>query len=288
MEQPLYANKEQTQIPDHTFPVNVFYLEGAHSRIIPPHWHEHLEWIAVRRGSFRVQVEACFEDLHAGDVAFVNTRQVHSAFPIGEDSELYAIVFNEALLRNSFLDATEAKYMLPLLQHEISLPCFFRAQQSVTDRIYASLEGMVSFFQGKMPGFELLVKSSLFAALGYAMPYMLHPRHDSGAAKQAFVIQPLLLHLGQHFSEPITVGTAAAMCCVSPNYFCHLFKRATGKTLLEYVNLLRIHEAERLLQTGRYTIQQVALQVGYSNLTYFGRVFRKHKNMTPREYVNGL
>jgi AraC-like DNA-binding protein/quercetin dioxygenase-like cupin family protein len=284
----LLSNKEQTEIPDRTFPINIFHLCGAHYRIIPPHWHDHLEWIAVVKGSFRIQVDTRFEDLHDGDVAFVNTRQIHSAFPIGEDSELYAVVFNEALLRNSSLDNTEPKYIMPLLNHEIQLPCFYRAEQTVTARIHTAIGDIVRNYQDKDLGYELLIKASLFASLGHALPYTSLPNLDTRAKRNEMVIQPLLQHLSHHFHEPMSVELAAQICCVSPNYFCHLFKKATGKTLLEYVNMLRIHEAEQLLRTRRYSIEQVALRVGYSNMTYFGRIFKKFKNRTAREYMNSL
>lgn len=193
----------------------------------------------LKKGGGRVQIDTHFEDLFEGDAAFINTKQIHSAFPIGEDNELYAIVFNEALLRNSSLDNTETKYIIPLLNHDIGLPFFYRAEETATTR----REG---------------------------------------------VIQPLLLHLSHHFHEPMTVKLAAQICCISPNYFCYVFKKATGKTLVEYINMLRIHEAEQLLSTRRYPIQQVALMVGYSNMTYFGRIFKKFKIQTPREYMNSL
>lgn len=79
---------------------------------------------------------------------------------------------------------------------------------------------------------------------------------------------------------------AARICCVTPNYFCHLFKKNTGKTLIEYVNMLRVHEASRLLQLRRYSIQEVAFRVGFTGLTYFGRIFKQHTSMTPSEYAS--
>lgn len=284
----LLSNKEHTNILDQTFPINIFHLCGTHSRIIPPHWHDHLEWIAIMKGSFRVQVDTRFEDLYEGDVAFINARQIHSAFPIDEDSQLYAVVFNEALLRNSSLDNTETKYIVPLLNHEVQLPYFYRAEQTVTSRIYANIESLTNDYREKNIGYELFVKASLFASLGHALQYTQIQQTDYKNNQRERVIHPLLLHLSHHFHEPVTVQLAAQICCISPNYFCYLFKKATGKTLVEYINMLRIHEAEQLLRAGRYSIQQVAHMVGYSNMTYFGRIFRKLKNQTPREYIKSL
>lgn len=101
------SQKEHSDIPDLTFPINFFHLHKGYYQMIPPHWHDHLEWIAITQGSFRVQVDTQFEDLRKGSVIFINTGQLHSALPIEEDSELFAVVFNDALLRNSSLDSTE-------------------------------------------------------------------------------------------------------------------------------------------------------------------------------------
>ncbi|WP_438432659.1 AraC family transcriptional regulator [Gorillibacterium sp. sgz500922] len=282
------SQKEHTDIPDFTFPINIFHLHRGYHQIIPPHWHEYLEWIAVTKGSFRVQVDNRFEDMREGDAIFVNAREIHSAFPIDENSELYAVVFHDALLRNSSLDSTETQYIQPLLHHEIHLPPFYLAEQAGTFPIHSAIVKLAKDFQEKRFGYELLIKSSLFSALGVAFQYELRSLSDSKSTKPQTAIQPLLVHLSQHFHEPITIEKAAQMCCVSPNYFCTLFKKATGKTLLEYVNLLRIHEADQLLRTGIYSVEQVALKVGYTSTTYFGRIFKKYKTHTPTEHMKGI
>lgn len=291
MDQPVTqpkSMKEHTEIPDRTFPINIFHLCGSHSRVIPLHWHEHVEWIAVTKGTFRVQVDSLFMDLHEGDAAFVNTKQLHAAFPIAEDSELIAVVFNEALLRNSAFDSTETKYITPLLNREVLLPTFYYAGDPTPGFIHDCVARMTDSYRKKQPGFELLVKAGLLASLGYAFQYAKETAPANKGNRRENVIQPLLLHLSSHFHEPITVEQAAQICCISPNYFCFVFKKATGKTLIEYINMLRIHEAEQLLRSPLYSIQEVAHMVGYSNLTYFGRVFKKFKNSTPGQYTKQI
>jgi len=64
---------------------------------------------------------------------------------------------------------------------------------------------------------------------------------------------------------------------------CKVFKRVTGKTLIEYTHHLRINEAERLLLENDDPISEIAEQVGFGSMTYFGRVFKRIKNMSPSE-----
>lgn len=287
MDEPIehtFLKKEHTEIPDRTFPINIFHLHYPEPKIIPLHWHDHLEWIIITRGSYRVQVGSQFHDLYDGDMVFVNAKQIHSAFPESKESELYAIVFNEALLRNSGLDNTEKKYILPLLTNDLRIPTYYLADQPESLLIQECLKKIIANYVNKPFGYELLVKSHLFESLGHAFNLAEVPsnRRDK---KSKGVIDPVLLHLSHHFHEPLSIEEAAKICCISPNYFCHVFKKSTGKTLTEYINMLRIHEAERLLRTNSYTIQQIAHVVGYTNLTYFGRVFKKFKNATPSEFI---
>lgn len=282
----LYSwKREHTEIPDQTFPVNLFHIHFPDRMIIPPHWHEHMEWILVTQGSFQVQVGAVSRELAAGEAAWINRRQMHAAYPTEQNSELYAVVFNEALLKGAH-DSTEAQYIRPLLSEDVRLPAFYGKELLVTDSLQACLERIFHAFAHRTIAYELRIKGELLAALGLIYPYAeqiarsqqraVHPENGIGA---------LLVHLGGHFREPITVEQAARICCLTPNYFCHLFKKTTGKTLVEYVHMLRIHEATRLLQLRRDSIQGVAEQAGFSNPTYFGRVFKQITGVTPSEYM---
>lgn len=277
------SKKEHTEIPDQTFPINIFTIHYPEPHIIPLHWHQHLEWIIVTQGSFRVQVDSTFQDLHEGDLLFINTKQIHSAFPESEHSELYAIVFNESLLRNTGLDNTEMKYIVPLLSKDICVPTYFKANQPESLVIKDCLMKLKNAYFKKPFGYELLVKGRLLESIGYALEKTegTSQRKQQNQAKGS--VDPVLAHLSNHFHEPLSVKQAASLCCITPNYFCYLFKKSTGKTLTEYVNMLRIHEAERLLRTHNYTVQQVAFMVGFTNLTYFGRVFKKMKNASPSQ-----
>lgn len=135
--------REHTNMPDLTFPLNAFHIAESDPNMfcIPPHWHEHLEWIVVTSGRFSVQVGAALRELTAGDCAFVNTGQLHAAFPLEPGSRLHALVFGEVLLRNHALDHTEARYIRPLLEGRLGLQSFYEKEASADIRPYLLREG---------------------------------------------------------------------------------------------------------------------------------------------------
>jgi AraC-like DNA-binding protein len=75
---------------------------------------------------------------------------------------------------------------------------------------------------------------------------------------------------------------------LSVTAFCKFFKRATGLTVTDYLNDIRIGNACELLIETDLQIKEIAYQVGFQSLTYFNRVFLKKKKMTPREFRESI
>lgn len=63
-----------------------------------------------------------------------------------------------------------------------------------------------------------------------------------------------------------------------------IFKKATGYTVTEYINIYRIQESQKLLEDTDMSIADVAQAVGYENMTYYNRVFKKYVETSPLQY----
>lgn len=277
-------HKEATVMPDKTFPLNVFSVQK-----IRLHWHEHMEWIYVKKGRVQLQINNTIAVLEADELAFVNSRQLHEAIPLDEDTELVAIVFNEVLIRNSGLDSTEARYFEPILNHSLLLPNFLKSDDSICRSIISSVSRLLQEFDDKKTGFELFIKGELYRLFGLIIRH--HPELwniQYAARLNDDMITTFLKYLRENSHKPITVTEAAKLVNLSPNHFCSVFKKTTGRTLIEYINLLRVNEAERLLKETVDSIEEIAFKIGFSNSTYFGRVIKKYRNMTPTHLRNYL
>ncbi|MBR2562605.1 MAG: helix-turn-helix transcriptional regulator, partial [Eubacterium sp.] len=71
---------------------------------------------------------------------------------------------------------------------------------------------------------------------------------------------------------------------LNPSYLSTLFKQVTGQTFKEYLNHVRIQEAQRLLTHTDYPIMEISIACGFSDQSYFTKVFRKYTGLTPRQY----
>jgi len=91
-------------------------------------------------------------------------------------------------------------------------------------------------------------------------------------------------YIRARLSEPITIQSIADHIPMSPTYFCELFKVQTGETVHDYIRGKRMEEAAKLLLETDAKLQDVAERVGYKDVKYFSRQFRKHFGALPSKY----
>lgn len=95
-------------------------------------------------------------------------------------------------------------------------------------------------------------------------------------------------YLIKNFKNDISLTDVAAIASMNPHAFCRFFKSRTQKTLMQFVNEIRIGHACKLLNNKNQTITQVAYNCGFNNVSNFNRFFRMAKNQSPREYRKEL
>lgn len=86
-----------------------------------------------------------------------------------------------------------------------------------------------------------------------------------------------------NLDRPITLETVAVQARMSPKSFSRFFKKNTGKTLIQYVNELRVGVACQALIQGDASISEICYASGFNNLSNFNRRFRDVKGISPRE-----
>jgi transcriptional regulator GlxA family with amidase domain len=87
-----------------------------------------------------------------------------------------------------------------------------------------------------------------------------------------------------HYAEAAPVAAMVRLSGLSERTFIRRFSTATGMSPLDYVHALRLEEAKQILETQDLPIEAVALEVGYQDNGFFGRLFRKRVGMTPGQY----
>jgi AraC family transcriptional regulator, transcriptional activator of pobA len=81
-----------------------------------------------------------------------------------------------------------------------------------------------------------------------------------------------------------SVGLMASKLHLSPRYLSDLLKAETGKTAIELIHLFLVGEAKNLLRGADQTVAEIAYSLGFENLPYFSRLFKKEVGLSPQQY----
>lgn len=98
------------------------------------------------------------------------------------------------------------------------------------------------------------------------------------------LVRKAVTHIRVHLADQLTLGGIAKGIRVSPSYLSRLFNRETGDSISNYITRARVEKAAGLLSFSGMSIQNIAFYVGFGDLNYFSRCFKKYKRMTPTEY----
>ena len=114
-------------------------------------------------------------------------------------------------------------------------------------------------------------------------PYMLHDFWKSHLDSQILEAQNWMEN---NFSNKISIDDIAENAGISPRHFKRRFKKATNETPIAYLQHLRIERAKHLLENSLDTINEITWQVGYEDINSFRRLFKKHTDVSPKEFRN--
>jgi AraC-like DNA-binding protein len=82
----------------------------------------------------------------------------------------------------------------------------------------------------------------------------------------------------------ISMQEAARAINYSETYFCKMFKQQFGQNFTTYLTEYRINEAKKLLKQPYMNVKEVSAKVGYTDSSYFARVFRRSVGISPSDY----
>jgi len=119
-----------------------------------------------------------------------------------------------------------------------------------------------------------------------AAPVLPEPESQGETEVGNLLVTRAIQYIEVHYGGKISLQNMARELHLSPNYLCELFKRHTGKNLMEYVTEYRMTKAAVYLNHVEYKVSDVAKMVGYKEAKYFSSAFKKAYGMTPMEYRN--
>ncbi len=101
-------------------------------------------------------------------------------------------------------------------------------------------------------------------------------------------VKAAIYFMSNNFEKINGMGEVAHAIGVSNSYLSRIFHLETGKTLINYLNEIRIEKAKSYLQLKKMPLKQVVTLCGFNNYSYFMNVFKEYTGKTPKEYQSGI
>lgn len=113
------------------------------------------------------------------------------------------------------------------------------------------------------------------------LPYMALVRRNPHADS---VVRSCEEWLGKHFRKADAIKQVVELSAIPERTVKRRFKAATGTTLIDYIQNLRVEEAKRLLESGQKPVDEISVEVGYEDMSFFRRLFKRSTGLTPSQY----
>lgn len=274
--------QEQFRRGSADFPLEYYYVDAAHPRYhMPYHWHHEHEMLHVLSGSFELNLEGQDILLRTGDVAFVAPGRLHGGLPLNCVYE--CVVFDMGLLLKC--DDAGRKLIWNVLNRRVSIDPIFLAG---SDMAAQTLVPMFQALRTGSVGATLMTLGCLYMFLGKvyrAGAYRQDAGEEGDENKRTAVLAAVFEKIERDYARPLSLRDLAAAAHLSPKYFCRLFKEVTHSTPIGYLLSYRIETACAMLASTDKNVTQIALDIGFSDVNYFIRAFKKQKGVTPKKYM---
>jgi AraC-like DNA-binding protein len=280
------ALREPMPMPDPSFPIKLHTIkvQEVGKTLFTHHWHEHIELLYFISGNATIECGSTPLQTEIGDLIVVNSNELHYGICTSANLFYYAMIIDISLLHSHSPDAVETKFITPISQNRI----LFQNQISKDEDITACMVILIREMETRELGYELSIKSHLYHLLTLLVrKYVasltdIDDYHDR--LRDLERLAPVFRHIDDHYKDKLTVQQLADQTGLSRFHFSRLFKKLTDKSLIEYINLIRINKSEQLLQHTRMNISEIALATGFNDIYYFSRTFKRLKKVSPTQW----
>lgn len=275
--------KEDLINADSPFPVDIFIRDSRKENIVAePHWHDCCEILYIIEGTAEQLINDKYFNASKDDLIILNKGDIHGTWCTpGESAQILVIKFLPEII-NSSARMFESKYIFSFLNNRGEKIYHLSDTSKNSTDIYNLMMGLYQEFISKDTGFEIYIKGYIYQLIASLVRSGII---KAGAAledsKGLDKLEPLFVFIENNYNKGINLEKAAAMLNLSYSYFSRAFKRITGRTFKEYMDYVRICEAEKLILSGKMNISQAAYEAGFCNVSSFNRVFKRVRGYQP-------
>ena len=262
--------------------LKVDHIRRSSIYMMSPHMHhDRFEIYYLLNGSRDYLVRDSIYTVKKGELMLLPAGELHKTLENSRpEHERIVIEFDQQLLENELTQT--GLPLLDVFQTDHYVMALTDQQRIRVEKImFELIHELREEGTGYMAVARYLIAQLLI--LLYRLPEQREDRHAVVDDSAYSWLAGITRYIHDHYDEDLSLTSLADTFAVSPWYLSRTFHKGTGMHLPDYVNLIRVKEAKQRLIDGQQRITDIALAVGYNNVTHFGRVFRKVYGQSPSD-----
>jgi len=251
------------------------------------HSHDDYEIYYLLDGFRHYFIKDKIYDIKKGDLVFVEKNEIHKTFDAGAPyHQRILVTFKKSYLNNILVEAKDYDLLACFHGNTNVLRLNINEQKFIENLLYKiiaedthQVDSSPIYLKIMLTEFLILVERLFKNAPSYQIETtnLTHKR-----------ISEIIVYINKNYVENLTLDFLSKHFFISTYYLSRTFKKVTGLNLNQYVNTIRIKEAEKLLFDTDLNITNISEKVGYGSITHFGRVFKSITGVSPLKYKNIL
>jgi AraC-like DNA-binding protein len=233
-------------------------------------WHENLELIRHKDGEGYALIDAAKQNITDRGIIIINSNDIHSIHSETFFSYDCLIIDNEFCKTNG-IDVTKIRF----------------TERSSNESLLRIFDEAVALIKKNRTSPDYMDIPKIRNLLLSIMIYLCEScKEENGLPKDSYAsdrVKEIILYIQNNISSPMTLDDISSQIKMSKYYLCREFKHLTGKTIFEFINILRCKEAKEKIKDGM-PISEAAFSVGYENLSYFAKKFKETMGKLPSDY----
>ena len=279
--------KEKVQRSSEVFP---FYSKV--SNLIPDlkkftdtHLHNEIEIIHILSGKMLFHIQNTEVICDVGDIIIINSNIPHSSENIVINTQQMMFQADISVFDIDDNADYSNRYLYRFLNFNQKTYYHLPHSSPINRELGRYLKDIHTEITNKDDSYETYVKGYLNLISAFLKRNnILIEKNNNIENKKIEKIIPIVDYIEKNYSSQITLKSISNATHLNEYYMCRLFKAVTGQTVFNFINYIRIYEAETLLSKTDLSITDIALTVGFPNITRFDEAFKRTTGTTPLKY----
>lgn len=237
------------------------------------HYHNSYELYFLEQGYHNILIDDSIYEVNINDVVLCKPNIFHKSLQ-NQGCTRTCIYFTDRFLHLYFTE----------MSTKLLLSCFEKEVITLNIEMFSKVKKLMLLLEQ-----EIVTDSNnrIFIYLSDILNIL----NDNKSTQRAEHISsvhanfaPILSYINQHYNKINNIEELSNKFYISKFHLCHIFKEATGLTLIQYINKIKIQNACNMLTDTDLSILDIAHSCGFNSSMYFCKTFKHAVSVTPSEF----